>query len=58
MPKRNMFPGASASFKSSYFRMCGSDAIYVIQHKRWVEQATQRQMTGECWKKGKLIFHK
>ena len=57
MPKRSQFPGASLSFKSFYVRACGSDAIYVIHHDRWVEQATQRQMSGECWKKGFLSFH-
>jgi hypothetical protein len=56
MPKRSVFPGASALYKSTYFRACGSDAIYIIQHKRWLEHPTQRQMSGECWKKGNLTF--
>jgi hypothetical protein len=58
MPKRSRFPMVSLSFKSLYVRACGSDAIYVIQNDRWLEQATQRQMSGECWKKGYLTFHK
>jgi hypothetical protein len=58
MPKRNVFPGASALYKSTYFRACGADAIYVIQHKRWLEHPTQRQMSGECWKKGTLTFNR
>lgn len=58
MPKRSVFPGASATYKAHYFLACGSDAIYVIQHNRWLEHPTQRQMSGECWKKGNLTFHK
>jgi hypothetical protein len=58
MPKRSVFPGASAIYKSTYFRACGTDAIYIIQHKRWLEHPTQRQMSGECWKKGNLTFNR
>jgi hypothetical protein len=58
MPKRSVFPGASAIYKSTYLRACGSDAIYIIQHKRWLEHPTQRQMSGECWKKGNLTFNR
>ncbi|HEY0992381.1 MAG TPA: hypothetical protein VGD80_35255 [Kofleriaceae bacterium] len=58
MPKRSVFPGAAAIYKSTYFRACGSDAIYIIQHNRWLEHPTQRQMSGECWKKGNLTFNR
>src|SRR6185503_18942408 len=58
MPRRSAFPGASAIYKSTYFRACGSDAVYIIQHNRWLEHPTQRQMSGECWKKGTLTFNR
>jgi hypothetical protein len=58
MPKRSVFPGASAIYKSTYYRACGADAVYIIQHKRWLEHPTQRQMSGECWKKGNLTFNR
>lgn len=58
MPKQSRFPGVSLSFRSLYVRACGRDAIYVIQNDQWLEQVTQRQMSGECWKKGSLTFHK
>ncbi len=57
MPKRSVFPGLSASYKSTYQGACGADAIYIIQHSRWLEQPTARQMSGECWKKGNLTFN-
>jgi hypothetical protein len=58
MPRRSVFPGAAAIYKSTYFRACGRDAIYIIQHNRWLEHPTQRQMSGECWKKGNLMFNR
>jgi len=56
MPRRSVFPGASAGFKASFVRACGRDAIYVIQHDQWLELPRQRQISGECWKKGYLTF--
>jgi len=54
MPKKNVIRGQAAGFKARYVESCGADAIYVIQHDSWLENPLQRQMSGECWKKGTL----
>jgi hypothetical protein len=54
MPKKSQLPGLSASYKSKYVAACGADAVFIIIHNRWLENPTQRQMSGECWKKGAL----
>ncbi len=58
MPKKTVMPGQSAKFKAKYVSSCGADAIYVIQHSSWLEYPTQRQMSGECWKKGMIKINK
>lgn len=40
--------------KATYVSSCGADAVYVIQHNKWLEQPLARQMSGDCWKKGSL----
>jgi hypothetical protein len=54
MPKKTIIRGQAAGFKARYEQSCGKDAIYVIQHDSWLESGTQRQMSGECYKKGSI----
>lgn len=54
MPKKNVIRGQAAGFKARYEQSCGKDAVYVIQHDAWLESGTQRQMSGECYKKGTI----
>jgi hypothetical protein len=54
MPKKNNIRGQAAGFKARYEQQCGKDAIYIIQHDSWLEHPTQRQMSGECYKKGTI----
>lgn len=54
MPKASSIRGQAAQFKARYEAQCGKDAIYIVQHTAWLENATLRQLSGECFKKGAI----
>jgi hypothetical protein len=54
MPAKSIIRGQAAGFKARYEQQCGKDAVYIIQHDSWLESGTQRQMSGDCYKKGTI----